>query len=314
MIKVSIIVPVYNVEEYLDKCLESLVNQTLKDIEIIVVNDGTKDNSQKIIDDYVKKYPKLIKSYKKENGGLSSARNYGLKYAKGEYIAFVDSDDYVEHDMYEKMYNKAKTNDFDIVVCNTINFYDNGKKVYLKSNLNYSSDVIKNYLISPPMAPIRIYKKYIFDNVKFEENIFYEDLNLTLTLVKITNKIGFIDSFYYYYRQRSNSIMHQNNFDKRLLDIFKVLDNNYNKLYNEYSLEIEYLYITHLLRTATLRFLEYKNINEYLNQINDTMKTRFPNWRKNVYYKKSSKKLKLICFLAYNKLYFILRIIKKIFS
>ena len=95
MKKVSVIVPVYNVEKYLDKCLDSLVNQTLKDIEIIVVNDGTKDKSQKIIDKYVKDYPKLVKSYIKENGGLSSARNYGLKYAQGEYVGFVDSDDYV---------------------------------------------------------------------------------------------------------------------------------------------------------------------------------------------------------------------------
>ena len=94
-----------------------------KDIEIIVVNDGTKDNSQKIIDKYVKKY-KNVKSYIKENGGLSSARNYGIKKAKGEYIAFVDSDDYVELDTYERLYNKAKTNDFDMVVCNLNYVYD----------------------------------------------------------------------------------------------------------------------------------------------------------------------------------------------
>ena len=95
MVKVSVIVPVYNVEKYIDKCLTSLVNQTLKDIEIIIVNDGSPDKSQKIIDKYVKKHSN-IKSYIKKNGGISSARNYGLKYAHGEYIAFVDSDDYVD--------------------------------------------------------------------------------------------------------------------------------------------------------------------------------------------------------------------------
>ena len=125
MIKVSIIVPVYNVEKYLDKCLKSLVNQTLKDIEIIVVNDGTKDNSQKIVDKYVKKYPKLVKSYIKENGGLSSARNYGLKYVNGEFISFIDSDDWVRKDMFEKMYQKAKKEDLDIVICDSINVYEN---------------------------------------------------------------------------------------------------------------------------------------------------------------------------------------------
>ena len=309
--KVSIIVPVYNVEEYLDKCLNSLVNQTLKDIEIIVVNDGTKDNSQDIIDKYVSNYPKLVKSYIKENGGLSSARNYGLKFASGEYIAFVDSDDYVELDMYEKMYNKAKKENLDIVVCDTINFYDD-RMVYLKSNLNYSNDVIKNYIISPPMAPIRLYKRNIFNNQEFEEGIYYEDLNFTPSLVNITKNIGFIDNTYYYYRQRNDSIMHQTKFNSKLLDVFKVLDNNYKKLYKEYPVEVEYLYITHLLRTASLRFLDYDKSRENLLKINSTMKEKFPNWRKNIYYKKSSKKLKLICILSYNKLYFLLKLVKKI--
>ena len=102
--KLSIIVPVYGVEKYIDKCLDSLVKQSLKEIEIIVVNDGTKDNSQKIIDKYVKKYPEKIKSYIKENGGQGSARNYGLEKANGEYIGYVDSDDFIEKDMYKKLY------------------------------------------------------------------------------------------------------------------------------------------------------------------------------------------------------------------
>ena len=112
MKKVSIIVPVYGVEKYIDKCLDSLVKQSLKEIEVIVVNDGTKDNSQKIIDKYVKKYPDKIKSFIKENGGQGSARNYGLEKASGEYIGYVDSDDFIEKDMYKKLYNKAKEKDY----------------------------------------------------------------------------------------------------------------------------------------------------------------------------------------------------------
>ena len=108
-------------EKYIAKCWDSLVNQTLDGIEIIVVNDGSPDNSQDIIDEYVKKYPKIIKSYVKENGGQGSARNFGLKKATGEYIGYVDSDDYVELDMYEKLYNKAKESNFDIVVCGSYN-------------------------------------------------------------------------------------------------------------------------------------------------------------------------------------------------
>ena len=115
MPKVSVIVPVYNVEKYIDKCLKSLVNQTLSDIEIIVVNDGSTDNSETIIKQYLEKYQNKIKYVIKQNGGLSDARNYGMKFATGEYIAFLDSDDYVDNTIYEKMYNKATEEQCDFV-------------------------------------------------------------------------------------------------------------------------------------------------------------------------------------------------------
>ena len=192
MTKISVIVPVYNVEEYLDKCLDSLVNQTLKDIEIIVVNDGSPDNSQKIIDKYVKKY-KNVKAYTKKNGGLSDARNYGLTKAKGEYIAFIDSDDYTDITMLEKMYQKAKNKKLDIVVCDCYKVYPNNEnQEILISNLKYSEDNVKNYLLAPPMAWNRLYKKEIFDNIKFVKGIYYEDLECTPKLVKYTNKIALL--------------------------------------------------------------------------------------------------------------------------
>ena len=118
MKKVSIIVPVYNVEKYLAKCLDSLVSQTLEDVEIIVVDDGSKDNSKQIIDEFQTKYPDKIKSFVKENGGLSDARNFGLDRAIGEYIGFVDSDDYVTAEMFEEMHSLAQKYDAEMVICN----------------------------------------------------------------------------------------------------------------------------------------------------------------------------------------------------
>ena len=118
MPKVSIIVPIYNVEGYIEKCLETLVNQTLEDIEIILVNDGSTDNSELIAKRFFEKYPEKIVYLEKENGGLSDARNYGIPYSKGEYIAFLDSDDYVEKNMYEEMYELAKRENSDMVQCN----------------------------------------------------------------------------------------------------------------------------------------------------------------------------------------------------
>lgn len=312
MTKVSVIVPVYNVEDYLDKCLDSLANQTLKDIEIIVINDGTPDNSQKIIDKYVKKY-KNVKGYIKENGGLSDTRNYGLTKATGEFISFIDSDDYIEITMLEKMYQKAIKENLDIVVCDCFKVYpDNNKKEILNSNTKYSDDNVKNYLLAPPMAWHRLYKKELFKNIKFKKGIYYEDLECIPRLVKYTNKIGFLEEPLYNYLQREGSIMKQKEFNNKLLDIFDVLETNKKELLKNYPEEIEYMYITHLLRTATLRFLEYPNYKENLKKINTIIKTNFPNWKNNIYYKKSSKKLKLICNLAYNGNTIFLKFIKKI--
>ena len=118
MVKVSVIVPVYNTEQYLEKCLDSLVNQTLGDIEIIIVNDGSPDNSQAIVDKYKEKYPEKIKSIIQSNGGQSSARNNALQYATGEFIMFVASDDYIELDTLERTYNIANNGNYDIVCFN----------------------------------------------------------------------------------------------------------------------------------------------------------------------------------------------------
>ena len=113
MIKLSIIIPVYNVYDYIEQCLKSVVNQTLKEIEVIIVNDGSPDNSQEIIDKYQKKYPKLIKSFIKENGGQGTARNLGLEHAKGKYVSFIDSDDFIDKNFAKEMYTLAEKENVD---------------------------------------------------------------------------------------------------------------------------------------------------------------------------------------------------------
>lgn len=116
-IKLSIVAAVYNLQEYLPRCLEALVNQTMKDIEILCVDDGSTDKAPQIIEEYQKKYPEKVKVFHKENGGEFTTRNYGLERAKGEYVTFVDTDDYVEPDWAEKLYNAAKENDADLAIC-----------------------------------------------------------------------------------------------------------------------------------------------------------------------------------------------------
>lgn len=309
--KVSVIVPVYNVEKYLRKCLDSLVNQTFSDYEVILVNDGSTDNSQNIIDEYASKYP-CIKALKKDNGGMSSARNVGLDVATGDYYAFVDSDDFVELDFLEKMYNKAIQEESDVVICDYYALNEEEKRM-IKCHMNFSPEQKREYLLSPPMVWSKLIKKDILKKVRFKEGIYYEDLDICVRMIPFINRVSFVDEpLYDYYLQHSGSIMTQKTFNVHLLDIFSVLEDAKKALQVDYLREIEYIYITHLLRTATLRFLDYPKTKEYLIKINNTMENTFPNWKENEYYNKCSTKVKLICFLAIHRMYGILKLIKKI--
>ena len=278
MKKVSVIIPVYNVENYLRKCLNSLVNQTLKDIEIIVVNDGTLDNSQEIIDEYVKKYPKKVVSIIQENGGQGAARNTGLLHAKGEYIGYVDSDDYVEENMYEELYKKAKEEDSDIVIC--------GNNV-VKENYEFLSkeDVDKEFLLGKMAVWNKIYKKNIIvDNkIQFRSKVWYEDLDFTMKVYFSSKKISYVDKPLYNYLLREGSTMNNNNI-KRNLELIEAFDSLIDyckdkKIYNKVKDEIEFLCIYHMYIFAITRVLNTNNnykakiaiINKFRDYINSTI-------------------------------------------
>ena len=163
MAKVSVIVPVYNVEGYIEKCLETLVNQTLKEIEIIIVNDGSKDRSIQIINKFKEQYPEKIVYLEKENGGLSSARNFGIPHATGEYIAFLDSDDYVVKDMYQKMYEIAKKENSDMVECDFYWEYPDKKKVDTGKIYNGKEEMLEKVRV---VAWNKLIKREILDKTK----------------------------------------------------------------------------------------------------------------------------------------------------
>lgn len=310
--KVSVIVPVYNVEKYLERCLDSLIEQTLEEIEIIVVNDGSTDRSGELADQYCSRFENII-SVSKPNGGLSDARNYGMKYVSGEYIAFVDSDDYVEKTMFEKLYTKAHNEDLDVVVCDTFMDYP-GNSYVLKSNLHFTDNPVRAYIYASPMACTRLVKRSVMEKFSFQKGILYEDLNVTPTYITETSKVGFLEEPLYHYVQRDNSIMNQSEFNNRLLDIFKVTAHvkevfEERGMYDEFHEEIEYLYLIHLLRSAVLRFLQYKNTDKYLEQINMIIRREFPMWKKNRYFKQSGMKFKTVCYLAYYRRYLVLKIL-----
>ena len=212
MKKVSIIVPVYNVEKYLAKCLDSLVNQTLEDVEIIVVDDGSKDNSKQIIDEFQTKYPDKIKSFVKENGGLSDARNFGLERAIGEYIGFVDSDDYVTAEMFEEMYSLAQKYDAEMVICNLQKVDENGKifqKLTQVPNMPEKIDLAKNLSVFSDLgyfACNKLFKRKLFENKRFKKGVHFEDIQLIPQLLLSCKTLAQTQNYHYQYLERQDSI------------------------------------------------------------------------------------------------------------
>lgn len=298
--KVSVIVPVYNVEKYLEKGLESLAKQTLKDIEIIIVNDGSPDNSQEIIDKYVKKYP-TMKGYIKENGGLSDARNYGMKYATGEYIAFMDSDDYVSPETYEEMYNKAKEKDFDMVVCGLNYVYPDHLMEVGPGIPADTLDIKKTFINIYPAAWNKLYKKELLKDIGFKKGVWFEDVEFIYRLLPRIKSIGVVNKPFIQYVQREGSII--NTVNPKIYDYISNMNGvvdyyKENNLYDEYKKELEYTYVRYIYATfiKSVKRYEYK---EYLKAVDEAIKNvkeHFPKYRRNKYFYKSPKGIYLVLF------------------
>lgn len=287
MIKVSVVVPVYNVEAYLAKCLDSLVNQTLQQMEIIVVNDGATDNSQKIIDEYAAKYPQ-IKAYQKKNGGLSDARNFGMQYVTGEYVGFVDSDDYVDAEMYQVLYEKASETGADIVECNLHHTYPDYEDTEVGEKIQDRKEMIMN---GRSVVWNKLYKKdwLVGTGVPFPTGMIYEDVNFFVKVVPFIRKYEYVDGAYVHYVQRSTSI--NNMSSKKTLDIIRVLSDitefyKKNGFYEEYKDALEYLYTRILLCSSFARMTrigDKRERKDALRQNYALLTDTFPNWKKNPY-------------------------------
>lgn len=225
--RISIIVPVYNVENYLAKCLGSLVNQTHQNVEILVVNDGSRDNSGEIIKSFEDKYPDKIKAFTKDNGGLSDARNFGIDRATGDYIGFVDSDDYVTETMFEEMLHLAQKHRAEIVICNIQKVDENGsvtqkltqipnmpEKIKLEDHFSVFSDI--SYF-----ACNKLFKKELFNQKRFKKGVHFEDIQLIPQLLLECETIAQTQNFHYQYLERTDSITKTHT--EKGLDILKAV-------------------------------------------------------------------------------------------
>lgn len=314
-IKVSIIVPVYGVEKYLNECVDSLLAQSLEETEIILVNDCSPDNSLSIMWEYEKRYPDKIRVIDSpENLKQGGARNLGIKIARGEFIGFVDSDDVVDSQMFAKLYGACIDNNADAAYSEYYSFKDgddNNKSAKDSDDLTahkYEASLVSKYncrdltvgdkqdLMCVLQTPVwsGIYKREIIteNNLFFPEHLIYED-NSWVTLGKIyLNKIVFVQEALYYYRERKGSAVHSFNnkglFDRITIEQMLQDEIRARGMFEDYKAALEYIFIYRAtfqtVKALALRFdpLPKKEIKNILKEL----KRRYPQWKRNPYYKK----------------------------
>lgn len=221
MPKISIIVPVYNVEEYIHRCIKSILTQTISDFELILVDDGSMDNSGKICDLYSEKENR-IKVIHKKNGGLSDARNAGLDIAQGDFIGFVDSDDYIEPDMYEKLLLACEANNSKMAMCGRYNAFDQIVQIVFSfegHKIWESKEAIEHLLTWDNIdssACDKLFSKDLFSEVRFPVGKYNEDVFIMIEIIHHSGKIVHIGEAKYYYFKRSNSITNEKFSEKKL--------------------------------------------------------------------------------------------------
>ena len=229
--KISIIIPIYNVEQYLEKCIESVIHQTYNNLEIILVDDGSSDKSGEICNQYAM-IDKRIRVIHKDNGGISSARNEGLKVATGEYICFMDSDDYLELDMYETLYELIKENDADISM---VSFFEEVPNMPAKCKNSmkkhiYEDDVIlQELLINKNLQNVvwnKMFAKKLFEGIVFPEGIIYEDIGTTFYIFEKANKLVYLEVPKYHHIIRNGSAIETKSI-KSCIDLLNVIYERY---------------------------------------------------------------------------------------
>lgn len=242
---ISVIVPVYKVENYLPKCIESILNQTYDNFELVLVDDGSPDNCGNICEEYAKK-DNRIKVIHKKNGGLSDARNVGIEKATGKYITCIDSDDYVDKEYLNNFYKILENQECDLIITGIIDYYDNGQKV----EATYSDEfevlnketIYKRMLLQDGMdvnATAKLYKKEIFDNIKYPVGELYEDIKIIYDIVDKADTIVFSKYKGYFYLQREDSIMYSNMSARKLVlldnieNLKNLISKNYPNIENE---------------------------------------------------------------------------------
>ena len=288
-IDISIIVPIYNAEKYLNKCIDSLINQTKRELEIILINDGSTDNSEKIIRDY---NDERIVYYKNNNQGIGKTRNFGIEKAHGKYLLFIDSDDYIDMDTCEILYNKVKEDKLDIVVCNYYKDYEDGRLEKVNIEKFDTTDLQGNPKLINIINPSpwnKLFKKELIDknNIRFVEDKKYEDAPFFTNAIKYAKRIGQVDDYlnYYVIHKNSETLVR----DRRCFDIFDILD-----IIREQYKDIDYMkeevdkLTVYIVTNYTMQQRAQKSSkigNEFIDKAFEYLKKNVPDYKKRKYYK-----------------------------
>lgn len=316
---ISVIVPIYNVEKYLHKCIDSILNQTFKNYEIILVDDGGTDNCPKIADEYAEKYPDIITVIHKKNGGVGDARNHGIEAARGKYLLILDSDDYAAPHMIESMYNSIRKFNCDIAICGFQSVSESGNIISVtKENLPQGRILTLNenreILLANPAPWNKMYKRELFvehKDLRYPSGVWYEDIRTTMKLLSVAKGITYVDKPLYYYLWREGSQTNNKNCNRNveIIDAFKDIIEYYkrNNIFEKYKEELEYLTVLHVYLTASVRVLMCDTKHPLLNTFKEFLNGEFPQWEHNKYLTSLDKNKKLILKLLKKKQYFLIK-------
>ncbi len=262
---ISVIVPIYKVEQYLDKCIQSIINQTYQNLQIILVDDGSPDNCGKIADQYAK-MDQRIEVIHQTNKGLSEARNNGIKKAKGEYIGFVDSDDYIDENMYENMLKLIEKKTADVCICNFYEVSNGNIKIKNKDNgiVEYDKiQILKEVLLDKNIQSYawnKLYKRKLFDGIQYPAGKKYEDIGTTFYVLEKCDKIIVTGEPEYYYVTRKDSIVSQVN-EQTIMDYIEIIDKRYDYVEKNYP-ELQKYNRYYLAKTLITAYQDIQKIGQ----------------------------------------------------
>lgn len=321
MPKYSLIVPVYNVQKYIEKCISSILDQDYANYEIIIVDDGSTDKSAEIIDRITNLNRDKIVSIHQENKGLGGARNTGLEKATGKYVWFIDSDDTIAPYSLKHLDEFIQKQEVDILVFDRVAIDELGNEMETEVGVDFEHEDIfsleKNpqMLYMSPSACNKIFRKELFEKTKicFPDKIWFEDLYTIPKLYFHANKMGYLHESLYLYLQRDGSIMNNRNVEKNI-DITTAVNEiityyKKEKKYEQYHSELEYLAIINVYLLASVRVIRGNRKSELLKGLKAYMKDNFPNYKSNIYYSLIPEKYKLLLRLLDKEQYWLIKML-----